>query len=606
MTDRGGHDRDHSDRDDPRPPDWEGNAGGDDDDSTLTEDLPSWVTNVTAGADEVEKAEFSDEPDGEDDVAAALDALESLEGEVAAPARGEEEGSQDTLFAAESPGVETSPDSGDEYGVASRVAFAALGEPDDEEGMEEWGRFAGEPDPAGEPEPVGPSEEPGESPREEDAGRRAWWPLRRRRGEVPESQEAKEAEPEPADNEGDEGDLVWSVVGRPLVEEEPSSEDAASSLSEQEDEEPPEPDEEEWVLGAIHRGGPFPQDEAVAPPTEPEEELEEFIGEVRTGSGTAEHRGLAEEIFRASEEETAWQGVSAAMPGIDTGVVGFEDVADLESGEEYYEPAPSDLAVRVFTGLVLVGFLLGSLWVGGQAIAVFVGLVVLVGLGEYYTTLRRHGVRPLALFGYLAGLGILVAAWFHGPVVVPVALVLTAALTFFLYAFPTQRRDALTDGGLTVLGVAWIPGAAAFAFPLFAAPDFRGLVLGVVAVTVAMDVGSFAAGSMWGSRALAPILSPNKSVEGLAGGVIAAIAAAVAVGAFVEPFDLRSGAALGLVVAVMAPLGDLAESMVKRSLGVKDMGSILPGHGGILDRIDGFLFVVPAAWVLFAFLGLLA
>ena len=77
-------------------------------------------------------------------------------------------------------------------------------------------------------------------------------------------------------------------------------------------------------------------------------------------------------------------------------------------------------------------------------------------------------------------------------------------------------------------------------------------------------------------------------------------ASSIAIGFFLEPFDIRSGAALGLVVAVFAPLGDLAESMFKRSLGVKDMGAILPGHGGILDRVDAFLFVIPAVWVLYS------
>ena len=87
--------------------------------------------------------------------------------------------------------------------------------------------------------------------------------------------------------------------------------------------------------------------------------------------------------------------------------------------------------------------------------------------------------------------------------------------------------------------------------------------------------------------------------------MVLGIGAAVAAGYFFDPIGMRAGAALGLVVAIMAPLGDLAESMVKRSLGIKDMGTTLPGHGGILDRLDAFLFVLPAAWVLFETMGLL-
>jgi len=156
-----------------------------------------------------------------------------------------------------------------------------------------------------------------------------------------------------------------------------------------------------------------------------------------------------------------------------------------------------------------------------------------------------------------------------------------------------------------VLGTLWVTGAAAFAFPIAAAPDFRVLFLAIAATVVATDIGAFVAGRSWGSRPLAPVLSPHKTVEGLAGGVVLGIGAAVLVGYFLEPLGIRAGAALGLVVAVVAPLGDLAESMLKRSLGVKDMGSILPGHGGILDRVDAFLFVLPAVWVLYETLGLL-
>jgi len=156
-----------------------------------------------------------------------------------------------------------------------------------------------------------------------------------------------------------------------------------------------------------------------------------------------------------------------------------------------------------------------------------------------------------------------------------------------------------------VLGAAWVAGTVAFAFPILRQAEFRILVMAVVGATVAMDVGAYAFGRTWGKRALAPVVSPNKSVEGLVGGILMAMGAAVAFGAFAEPFEISTGIALGVVVSVMAPLGDLAESMVKRSLGVKDMGTILPGHGGVLDRIDGFLFVLPAAWVLYQVVGFL-
>jgi phosphatidate cytidylyltransferase len=327
--------------------------------------------------------------------------------------------------------------------------------------------------------------------------------------------------------------------------------------------------------------------------------------EVLAGAVTMEHRGLAEEMLAADTAETELQALSAPMPGLESGVVGFEDVAHLGSDEEMTAPVRSDLPVRVATGMVLALMLLGSMWVGGEFFAGFVGIMAILGLGEFYGSLRRCGYQPLALFGFLGAAGILAGTWFYGPVAIPIATVAMVLLSFFYYAFAPYRRDALTNGGLALLGMLWVTGTAAFAFPIAASPEFRVLVLATAATVIATDVGAFFAGRSWGRRLMAPVLSPHKTWEGLAGGVVLGIGAAVGAGYLFDEIGVRAGASLGLVVAVMAPLGDLAESMVKRSLGIKDMGSILPGHGGILDRIDAFLFVLPAAWVLFETMGML-
>jgi phosphatidate cytidylyltransferase len=110
-----------------------------------------------------------------------------------------------------------------------------------------------------------------------------------------------------------------------------------------------------------------------------------------------------------------------------------------------------------------------------------------------------------------------------------------------------------------------------------------------------------------GRTKMAKVLSPKKTIEGLAGGIAVALAAGAAI-TLIDWFglELRDGLLLGAVIAVAAPLGDLAESMIKRSLNTKDMGAILPGHGGLLDRIDSFIFTVPACYVLFLWLGYLA
>ncbi|MEE9205428.1 MAG: phosphatidate cytidylyltransferase [Acidimicrobiia bacterium] len=333
---------------------------------------------------------------------------------------------------------------------------------------------------------------------------------------------------------------------------------------------------------------------------------EEFDEQIYAAGGTIEHRDLAAAIADAEDEDTQWQAISAAMPGVETGVVGFEDVAHLGTGADYVATPRSDLGLRVVTGVVLVALLFGSLFVSDVAFAIFVSLVVMLGLLEFYGSLRRSGYLPLGIFGIIGGVGTLSAVWFHGPLAIPVGVLLTSMVTFFFYAFSQTRRDALSNAGLTVLGVGWIVGPIAFVIPIVRAQEHVTLVFAIVAVTAATDVGAFSFGRAWGKSPLAPVLSPNKTAEGLAGGVMLALAVAGAIGFFeLGPFDLRSGLALGTIVAFLAPIGDLAESMVKRSLAIKDMGSILPGHGGVLDRIDAFLFVIPVAWVFYESIGFL-
>jgi phosphatidate cytidylyltransferase len=361
--------------------------------------------------------------------------------------------------------------------------------------------------------------------------------------------------------------------------------------------------EDRWVTGPIDLGGEYL---GAADDSGDYESIDELDDATYRTSSTTEHRGLAEEILLTGDEEHEWQAMAAAMPGVESGVVGFEDVADLGDDEEYLDTRErSDFGTRILTGVVLAGFFFGSLWVAPEALAGFIAIILLLGLGEFFATVRRRGWRPLALFGFLGAISMLATTWFHGPIAVAATLAMTTVVTFFVFAFSPLRRDALTNGGLTVLGLAWVVGTAAFVYPILATEDYRVLVIAIVVVTAAMDIGAYAVGRAWGVRALAPVLSPNKSVEGLVGGIAFCMLVGAAVGNFLDPFDLLSGIGLGIVVVFAAPLGDLAESMFKRSLGVKDMGSILPGHGGILDRVDALLFVIPAAWAFYQTIGLL-
>lgn len=332
------------------------------------------------------------------------------------------------------------------------------------------------------------------------------------------------------------------------------------------------------------------------------EDVEDFTSEEYMKATTEEYRGLAEEIARASEQHYEPQAVAAAIPGLESGVVGFEDVI----GEPYREePAEaSDLALRVGTALVLAALFLGALWAGAAWLAGLITVIGVVALGEFYATLRRSGYVPAALFGLLGAVAVVPAAWLAGAAGIAGLVLATLVVLLVWYALGLVQRDPLENASLTLLGVVWIPALLAFAVPILQARNARLLVLAVVLVTVAEDTGSYFVGRAWGRTRLAPHLSPRKTVEGLVGGILAALAVGAGLGLLEFMGGPARGLLLGAVVGGVAPVGDLAESAMKRALGVKDMGSVLPGHGGLLDRIDGLLFVIPAAYLLYRLLGL--
>ena len=338
--------------------------------------------------------------------------------------------------------------------------------------------------------------------------------------------------------------------------------------------------------------------------------FDDFTREDYIRATTQEYQGLADAIAEAANEAVEMQAVAAAMPGIDSGLVGFEDVTGERPDLTPPEPrGPSELNLRLVTGLVLVALLIAAMILGGLWLWLFVLGAVVVALGEFYATVRRQGFAPVSIFGLLGGVGAFAAAYVaegNTPLAIAGAVGLTLVATTFWYAV-VPRRNPLINAAVTVFGMAWVAGLMAFAVPIILAPRYQQLILSLVLVTGIFDIGSYFVGRAVGRSPLAKVLSPKKSVEGLLGGVVAALAVGAAI-TFIDwfGFELRDGLMLGALVSIAAPLGDLAESMLKRSLNTKDMGAILPGHGGLLDRIDSFIFTVPACYVLFLWLGFLA
>jgi len=346
-------------------------------------------------------------------------------------------------------------------------------------------------------------------------------------------------------------------------------------------------------------GGGDPDDDDDIP------DFARYTSEEYAQASTREYAGLAEAVARAAEETPEPMAIAAGMPGLDTGLVGLDDVMDVagEIAEHGATVRISDLPMRILTGLLLGGIFLASL-LHPWAIGLLVLLVLALAVGEFYTVLIRSGRHPLALFGFLGVGGAFFGTWTGNLAAVPVSLLVTTIAVLFFYAVVPGRAKPLENAALTIVGVAWIGGLGAFAFDILDSPDYRWLIGGLVVTVALMDSAQYFVGRRLGRRPLAPVVSPKKTVEGLIGGVLVALAAGAGFGMF-EPFDLVNGLVLGAVVAVVAPFGDLAVSVIKRSIGVKDMGTILPGHGGVLDRIDAVLFVIPAAWMAYAWMGLL-
>ncbi|MEV6707973.1 phosphatidate cytidylyltransferase, partial [Micromonospora wenchangensis] len=225
-----------------------------------------------------------------------------------------------------------------------------------------------------------------------------------------------------------------------------------------------------------------------------------------------------------------------------------------------------------------------------------------VGIWEMARAVRRSGAHP-PLVPLLAG-GVLTIglAWFAGPDALSLGLLVTVLGTMIwrLGDGPAGFQRDITAATLIAV---YVPFLGGFAAMLAAAPGDGPLrVLVTVAGVVLSDTGGYAAGANFGKHPMAPRISPKKSWEGFAGSVVAAaVGSALLIWLL---FDVAPwwGALFGVAVSVAAVLGDLAESMIKRDLGVKDMSSLLPGHGGLMDRLDSILFAVPTAYLLLAVL----
>jgi phosphatidate cytidylyltransferase len=255
---------------------------------------------------------------------------------------------------------------------------------------------------------------------------------------------------------------------------------------------------------------------------------------------------------------------------------------------------PAAIAVGLFLGAVIVT----SLFFPPAFLGVLAAAVS-VGIWEMTRAVRAAGAHPPLVPLLAGGLLMVGLAWWAGPDALSLGLLVTvlATMVWRLADGPAGYQRDMTAAALVAV---YVPFLAGFAGLLAVAPDGHWRVLVTLAAVVLSDTGGYAAGVFLGKHPMAPSVSPKKSWEGFAGSVLAAAVGSALLLYFLLRIEPWWGAVFGLAVSVAAVLGDLGESMIKRDLGLKDMSRLLPGHGGLMDRLDSILFAVPTAYLLLA------
>jgi phosphatidate cytidylyltransferase len=327
--------------------------------------------------------------------------------------------------------------------------------------------------------------------------------------------------------------------------------------------------------GAQESSGVFVFDDTSEPPTDPAP----TVTPIRTGTRSAP--------APAPAPAAAPAGAAGAAAGRSTTARKQPAPTNRPGGGGPATPggpsADRDLPVAIGVGVALAVVALVLFSIGPGAAMGLVTLVIASAAAEFYAAMQKVAYRPATLLGIVACAGMPLAAYWRGEGAIPLVLVLSVIFGLLWFLLAAEDVRPVPNLAVTLLGVVYVGLLGAFAALILQFPNGVGMLLGASA----------------GRSHLAPTVSPNKTYEGLIGGMLMAVLASVVIcGRFVPWDHLGDSIKLGVVVAIAAPLGDLCESMIKRDLSIKDMGTILPGHGGILDRFDALLFVLPAVYYL--------
>jgi phosphatidate cytidylyltransferase len=272
-------------------------------------------------------------------------------------------------------------------------------------------------------------------------------------------------------------------------------------------------------------------------------------------------------------------------------------IGDSRSGLRRFLPEMSETTSRVVAAIPWVIFAIAIVAIGEGVFALAMIVLGVLGLREFFR--MAAGARPIALPAYAALAGMVIAAYYGGSFQI---LLVFAALFPAVWAFAAAREshDQITVSiAVTVLGVAWLGLGFSHAVLLRDLPTHGGaLLVDVLVATFVGDTAAYGAGRLFGSRRITPRISPNKTLEGLVGGFIGATMGFWFAGLYQDWLPGIDALVMGMCIAVIAPIGDLFASLIKRDLEVKDTGRLFGPHGGLIDRLDAVLFTVVAGYYL--------
>jgi phosphatidate cytidylyltransferase len=265
--------------------------------------------------------------------------------------------------------------------------------------------------------------------------------------------------------------------------------------------------------------------------------------------------------------------------------------------------AGRNLPAAVASGVVLGAAIIASLLWWKAAFMAIVVAAVLVAVWELAQAFGTGGIRLARRPVMVGGAVMVLVAYLYGPGALVAATALTA-LGSMLWRLRGGVPGYVMDVTAAVFTIVYVPFLGGFVALLLAEDRGDLAIVTFIVVTIASDIGGYAVGVLAGKHPMAPVISPKKSWEGFAGSVLSCAVAGWATVVYLLDGDWWVGVALGLVAVVMATLGDLCESVIKRDLGIKDMSQIVPGHGGLMDRLDSILATAAPVWLVLHYLVL--